>query len=144
MLTASPDNENQESFTLATYLNAEAEQFWRYLEHGPGPFDTLKGTASAVGTRNEARLQDGTPYPRGRDKQFYGLTVSVLQPDLYLGLASVYEPPSGLMWIELVHSYDGINWIREPNREPFIDRGSEESWDTGICRRRFEMTGVVF
>jgi len=70
-------------------------------------------------------------YPRGRDIQFYGLTVSRHQ-DLYLGLASVYDSPKGSMWCELVHSYDGIEWRREVPREPLIPLGAEGSWDCGM------------
>ncbi|MBT7842064.1 MAG: hypothetical protein HN742_09335 [Lentisphaerae bacterium] len=94
--------------------------------------DTDDADASAVGTVNEAKHADGTPYPRGRNKQYYGLTVTPYQ-DLYLGLASFYDVEPGTMWIELLHSYDGVTWRREPKREPLIDVGQGEAWDAGLA-----------
>ena len=50
---------------------------------------------------------------RGRDRQFYG--ISVFQASgAYVGLAQVYDLPSGMTWIELCHSRDGLDWEREP------------------------------
>jgi len=93
--------------------------------------DTDDADAPAVGTVIEAKDHDGTRYPRGRNKQFYGMTVTKHQ-DLYLGLASFYDVVPGTMWIELVHSYDGVQWRREPKREPLIPLGADAAWDTGI------------
>jgi len=59
------------------------------------------------------------PVIRGRNRQWYGVTVFPCG-NLYLGLAWLYDLPSGEMWIELVRSADGIQWQREPQREPFI------------------------
>jgi Flavin containing amine oxidoreductase len=56
--TASKDAENQESFVLASYSNAEAEQYWRGLQDGPGPYDTFKGAAPPDGARYD--------HPQGR------------------------------------------------------------------------------
>ena len=94
--------------------------------------DTDDGDAPAAGTVNEAKHADGTGYPRGRDKQFYGLTVTRHQ-GLYLGLASVYDVEPGTMWIELLHSYDGVEWRREPKRAPLISVGQDDAWDTGLA-----------
>jgi len=93
--------------------------------------DTDAADALAAGTVNEAKHVDGTPYPRGRNKQYYGLTVTPYQ-DLYLGLASLYDVVPGTMWIELLHSYDGVTWRREPKREPLIDIGRGKAWDAGL------------
>ena len=93
--------------------------------------DTDDGDAPPVGTVNEAKHADGTGYPRGRNKQFYGLTVTPHQ-DLYLGLASVYDVVPGTMWIELLHSYDGVTWRREPKRDPLIGLGEGDAWDAGL------------
>ncbi len=93
--------------------------------------DTDDRDAPAVGTIDEAKLPDGTGYPRGRDKQFYGLTASPYG-DLYLGFASVYDVEPGTMAIELVHSYDGIEWHREATRRPLISRGGKDAWDSAV------------
>jgi len=93
--------------------------------------DTDDGDAPPVGTVNEAKHEDGTGYPRGRNKQFYGLTVTPYQ-GLYLGLASVYDVVPGTMCIELLHSYDGSQWRREPKREPLISPGQGDVWDGAV------------
>lgn len=59
------------------------------------------------------------PVPRGRNRQIYGLQ-AFPYADLYIGLAWIYDVPPGTMWVELVHSYDGIQWRRETAREPYI------------------------
>jgi hypothetical protein len=59
------------------------------------------------------------PKVRGPNRQFYGMSVSK-QHGLYIGLARMFDVPSGAGWIELTHSTDGIEWTREPLREPFI------------------------
>ncbi len=91
--------------------------------------DTDERDAPAQGTINIGK--DTLGYPRGRDKQFYGLTVTPHQ-DLYLGFASFYDVVPGTMWSELVHSYDGVHWRREPKRDPFIPLGPEGAWDCGM------------
>lgn len=93
--------------------------------------DTDDRDAPAVGTINEATLPDGTRYPRGRDKQFYGLTASPYG-DIYLGFASLYDVEPGTMTMELVHSYDGIDWRREATRAPLISPGGKDAWDSAI------------
>lgn len=42
--------------------------------------------------------------------------------DLYLGIAWMYDLPTGDMWTELLHSFDGVDRLREPGRSPFIPR----------------------
>jgi hypothetical protein len=68
-------------------------------------------------------------YTRGRELQFYGFTPSPYQ-DMYIGLAMVYDTFAGISWYELAHSYDGLQWKREANREPFI-AGTPGAWDAG-------------
>ena len=67
-----------------------------------------------------AVMDEEKPLVRGRNRQWYGLTVFPYA-DLYLGQGLLYDLESGTMWIELLHSYDGIDWRREPLREPWID-----------------------
>jgi hypothetical protein len=93
--------------------------------------DTDDRDAAAVGNVDEATLPDGTRYPRGRNKQFYGLTVKS-HGDLYLGFASLYDVRPGLMTIELAHSYNGIDWRREPDRMPLIIPGASDAWDSAV------------
>lgn len=67
--------------------------------------------------------EENTPkQPRGRSKQFYGITVFPYA-NLYLGLAWLYDVPKGAISVELVRSTDGIRWQREATREPFIADG---------------------
>jgi len=69
----------------------------------------------------EAFEEDARP-PRGRKRQFYGMTVFPYA-DLYIGLAWVYDVPAKGIWVELVHSSDGIRWQREVLRQPYIADG---------------------
>jgi len=87
--------------------------------------DTDAHDAPAAGT-----IKDGGPggrYPRGRDRQFYGMIVKPYA-DLYLGLAPVLDAVSGADWVEMLYSFDGIQWQREAERKPFL-RGIEGQWD---------------
>jgi hypothetical protein len=59
------------------------------------------------------------PLIRGRNQQWYGLA-PWLAGDLYLGLGWLYDVPSGAIWMELLHSADGITWRREATRERFL------------------------
>ena len=70
------------------------------------------------------------PLIRGKDKQLYGITVFKLDK-LYLGILQIYDVPSGHCWMELVHSDDGIDWKREPNREPFMPT-RPGTWESGM------------
>ncbi len=56
---------------------------------------------------------------RGRNRQWYGLTVFPYH-DLYLGVGMMYDIPSGHIWLELLHSYDGLDWRRELVRRPWL------------------------
>ena len=67
------------------------------------------------------RAEPDRPLVRGRNRQWYGITVFPCE-DLYLGIAWMYDLPTGDMWTELVHSHDGIDWRREAERVPFIPR----------------------
>ena len=49
--------------------------------------------------------------------------------NLYLGLAPVLDTVSGADWVEMLHSFDGIQWQREPDRKPFL-LGVEGQWDS--------------
>jgi len=91
--------------------------------------DTDDRDAAAQGRIKLAKDELG--YPRGRDIQFYGL-IATRHQDLYLGFAPVYDTTTGLMWCELAHSYDGIEWRREATREPLIPLGPEGTWDCGM------------
>ena len=63
--------------------------------------------------------EEDRPLVRGRSRQWYGLTVFPYG-GLYLGFGLMYDVETGHMWLELLHSYDGIDWRREPLREPWI------------------------
>jgi len=94
--------------------------------------DTDGRDADPVGKINEAKHPDGTGYPRGRDQQYYGFTATQYCSDLYLGFASLYDVEPGTMSLELVHSYDGIDWRREVSRQPLVSPGGKTDWDAGI------------
>ncbi len=68
-----------------------------------------------------ARTGDNQPLIRGRNRQWYGITVFPYAA-VYLGIAWMYDVPSGEMWTELVHSYDGMDWRREAIRGSFMPR----------------------
>ena len=59
------------------------------------------------------------PSIRGKNRQVYGMSV-FKQAGLFIGMARILDVPSGAGWIEFVHSHDGVEWYREPLREPFI------------------------
>jgi len=66
---------------------------------------------------------------RGRDLQFYGMTVTQHQ-DFYIGMAPLLNEITGRMDTRLVHSFDGIDWRREPDETPFIEP-TPDVWDCG-------------
>ncbi len=66
---------------------------------------------------------------RGRDLQFYGMTVTQYH-GLYLGFANLLNEVTGRMDVRLVHSFDGLEWHREPNDQPFIE-ATADAWDCG-------------
>ena len=76
--------------------------------------------AAAWAVLTEGRHAPGEkPIIRGRNRQWYGIT-AFPYAGLYLGMAWMYDLPTGQMWTELVHSFDGIDWRRETARVPFI------------------------
>ncbi|HOK80673.1 MAG TPA: hypothetical protein PK303_08145 [bacterium] len=56
---------------------------------------------------------------RGRNKQFQGIS-PFIRNSCYIAFTWFYDAVKGIFTNELVHSSDGINWKREPLREPFI------------------------
>ena len=82
--------------------------------------DTDERDADPWDQVNEAALgnREGVTI-RGKNRQFYGIS-AFRSHGLYLGLAQMYDVPSGGAWLELVHSRDGIHWHREALREPFM------------------------
>lgn len=93
-------------------------------------FDTDEADAPAQGTVAASRVA-GDETPRGRDRVCYGMTVTPHQ-NLFLGQAQIYDTTNGYMWVELAHSYDGVDWRREPRREPLIPLGPAGAWDSGM------------
>jgi len=93
--------------------------------------DTDDRDAPAVWTADK---KDKRANARGRDKQFYGMTATVYQ-DFYIGFAQLLDETRrvpGWMDVRLVHSFDGIEWRREPNDTPIVDSHPEFGhWDSG-------------
>ena len=81
------------------------------------------GDAAAVGT-----VDEGDGQPRGRDFQFYGMTVTPYN-GLYLGIAEYYDVVKGRLSVKLFHSFDGIDWRRETNNDILIPQ-SPGAWDS--------------
>ena len=50
--------------------------------------------------------------------------------DFYIGMANLLNEVTGRMDVRLVHSFDGIDWRREPLDEPFISP-TPDAWDCG-------------
>ena len=100
--------------------------------------DTDDRDADAFELTDEGRLKKGvdeipeeaTVKIRGRDRQFYGMT-GFHDAGMYIGLAQMYDVPSGNTWLELVHSRDGLDWIREPRREPYIP-SRPDTWERQV------------
>ncbi len=69
------------------------------------------------------RLEQHEAKIRGRDRQWYGITAFPWH-DLTLGLGWLYDAVSGNISLELMHSYDGIDWRREPQRTPWLADGT--------------------
>ncbi len=78
--------------------------------------------APAVPTFQEAVMGAGA---RGRDKQFYNFT-AWQDHDLLIGLVTIFDVKPGTLSVELVHSYDGIQWRRELNRPAYIADGNPD------------------
>jgi hypothetical protein len=94
-------------------------------------FDTDEADAPAQGTVMADRAGNPEIHVRGRDLVCYGMTVTPHQGG-FIGMAQIYDVRSGGMWCELVHSHDGVDWRREPRREPFIPLGPPGAWDSGM------------
>ena len=92
--------------------------------------DTDDGDAPFLRSHGDA---DKRARARGRDKQFYGMTVVQYQ-DFYLGFALLLdETKNGWMDVRLLHSFDGLDWHREPNDRPLIPSNPEFGhWDSGL------------
>ncbi|MFH1742703.1 MAG: hypothetical protein ABIH23_27165 [bacterium] len=98
-------------------------------------FDTDERDADGLRLTDEGKLKDPPSEKvsiRGRDRQFYGMTAFMMN-GLYIGLPQVYDIPSGNTWLELCHSSDGRNWLREPLREPYIGPRSG-TWESRQVR----------
>lgn len=67
---------------------------------------------------------------RGRDVQFYSMTVAPYQ-DFYIGFANRLNEVTGVMDQRLVHSYDGFDWRRAPLETPIIET-TPNAWDCGM------------
>ncbi len=85
--------------------------------------------APAHGRRELPADAGESVFTRGRELQFYSFTPAIYQ-DVYIGFALVHDTHTRKSWQELVHSYDGIDWIREPRREPFI-APEPDTWNAG-------------
>jgi hypothetical protein len=83
--------------------------------------DTDDLDAPPVPTCQEAFL-DGQPHSRGRDKQFYMMTAWPEQ-QITMAMAPIFDIKPGTLYIELMHSYDGIDWRRELSRPLYIQDG---------------------
>jgi len=94
--------------------------------------DTNDRDAPAVRSRTTPEKRSKA---RGRDKQFYGMTVTQYQ-NFYLGFANLLDETRevpGWMDVRLLHSFDGIEWRREPLDTPLIDSNPEFGhWDSGL------------
>jgi hypothetical protein len=64
---------------------------------------------------------------RGRSKQFQGITPFIYN-GCYLAHTWFYDVKKGTFTDEVVRSDDGIRWLREPLREPFIAHGRPEGF----------------
>ena len=70
---------------------------------------------------------------RGRDVQVERMTV-LRHKDFFIGLAGIIDNiQEGRYETYLLHSYDGINWIREMDRTPFIGLSPFGHWDSGMA-----------
>lgn len=75
----------------------------------------------------EGAHSDSQALIRGRNRQWYGITVFPYA-DIYIGIGMMYDVPTGHMWLELIHSYDGIDWRREHPRRPWLGFDPQQ-WD---------------
>lgn len=88
--------------------------------------DTDDGDAPPLPTFAETGLTVSGQLPticRGRDKQFY-LATMWPEHDLTMALAAIFDTEPGTLSVELMHSYDGIDWRREVSRPVYIGAGA--------------------
>jgi len=102
-----------------------------HWDHERVVFDTDEADAPAQGTIKRDRERDVAAEVRGRDVVCYGMTVTPHQNG-FTGVAQIYNAANGKMWCELAYSRNGIDWEREPRREPFIATGGSGAWDSGM------------
>jgi len=76
---------------------------------------------------------------RGRDKQWYGMLVTPYQ-DFYLGIAWYLNEMTGDFDTRLLHSFDGVDWRREPAEVPFIAPAEYGHWDSGFLAGRLPVS----
>lgn len=50
-----------ESFVLGSYVNGQAERYWRGLQDGPGPYDRFRGAAPPIDPPRHDAAQGGGP-----------------------------------------------------------------------------------
>lgn len=105
--------------------------------------DTDERDADAFDFFDESAASKGAPNPpRGRGVQFYGMTV-VPYRGCYLGFLQVYNVRTGGMHLELVHSPDGVRWLRELERTPFAAPRGPGHIDAGMIVSAICHSGIV-
>ena len=83
-------------------------------------------------SRDAPAVNPGGDTQRGRLKQFYGINV-VRHGDLFIGLAQLLDDSRGGWFdVHLVHSRDGIQWVRELADQPLIPLPGRGHWDSGM------------
>ncbi len=93
----------------------------RALHGGQQTIATAEQRAQVWAELTEGQTPDtDRPLVRGRNRQWYGIT-AFPYADLYAGIVWMYDLPTGSMWTELLHSYDGVDWRREAIRVPFLE-----------------------
>ncbi len=83
-------------------------------------------------SRDAPAVNPGGDTQRGRLKQFYGINVA-RHGDLIVGFAQLLDDSRGGWFdVHLVHSRDGIQWVREPTDQPLIPLPGRGHWDSGM------------
>ena len=82
--------------------------------------------------RDAPAVNPGGDNERGRLKQFYGINVA-RHGNVFLGLAQLLDDSRGGWFdVHLVHSRDGIEWVRESTDQPLIPLPGRGHWDSGM------------
>lgn len=118
MVNAGRESRHNATRKIARYTSPDLVNW----SHARIVFATDDRDAPAVPTFQEAVMESGA---RGRDKQFYNFTAWA-DHDLLLGLVSIFHVEPGTLSVELVHSYDGIEWRREVDRPLYIADGKPD------------------